>query len=138
MNVNRQNNCYSGRSGRPNVIITQTGCNAASALAASCCNAAPIPAASCCNAGPGPAASCCNEAPIPAASCCDDGTVGVIIVGGGNEPACNKETTLSGCPIAMAYVPWQDYGNIYSQPQALKNGTMFRELDLDFAGRRCN
>ena len=52
--------------------------------------------------------------------------------------ACNKETTWKDCPIAMAYVPWQDYGNIYTQPQALQNGTMFAELNLDFAGRRCN
>ena len=51
---------------------------------------------------------------------------------------CNKETVLSGLPIAMAYVPWQCYGNIYPMQQALRNGTMFRELDLEFAGRRCN
>ncbi|MBO5353571.1 MAG: spore coat associated protein CotJA [Lachnospiraceae bacterium] len=38
----------------------------------------------------------------------------------------------------MAYVPWQCYGNLYSLPQALKNGTLFRELDLEFAARRCN
>lgn len=138
MNVNRQNNCYSGRSGRSNVIITPTGCNATAALASSCCNAAPIPAASCCNAAPVPAASCCNAVLVQPAACCDDGAVGAIIIGGGAEAACNKETTLRDFPIAMAYVPWQDYGNIYGQSQALKNGTIFRELDLDFAGRRCN
>lgn len=63
---------------------------------------------------------------------------GAIIVGGCTDAACNKETILSGFPIAMAYVPWQDYGNIYAQPQALRNGTIFAELNLDFAGRRCN
>ena len=45
---------------------------------------------------------------------------------------------LSNLSLAMAYVPWQDYGNIYAQPQALRNGTIFAELNLDFAGRRCN
>jgi len=116
MNVNRQNNCYSGRSGRPNVVVNQ-----------GCCNAAPVQPA-----------SCCNVAPVQAASCCNDGAVGAIIVGGCNDVTCNKETTLRDFPIAMAYVPWQDYGNIYAQPQALRNGTMFAELNLDFAGRRCN
>lgn len=81
---------------------------------------------------------CCNAVPVQTASCCNDGAVGAIIVGGCSDAACNKETTLNNFPLAMAYVPWQDYGNIYAQPQALRNGTMFAELNLDFAGRRCN
>ena len=105
MNVNRQNNCYSGCSGRSNVVVNR---------------------------------GCCNSAPAQSASCCNNAVVGNIIVGGCAEAACNKETTLRDFPIAMAYVPWQDYGNIYAQPQALRNGTMFAELNLDFAGRRCN
>ncbi|MBQ8632342.1 MAG: spore coat associated protein CotJA [Lachnospiraceae bacterium] len=105
MNVNRQNNCYSGCSGRPNAVVNR---------------------------------GCCNVVPVQPASCCNNAVAGNIIVGGCAEAACNKETTLRDCPIAMAYVPWQDYGNIYAQPQALRNGTMFAELNLDFAGRRCN
>ena len=81
---------------------------------------------------------CCNASVQPVSGCCNDAVSGGIIVGGCAEAACNKETTLSGYPIAMAYVPWQDYGNIYPLQQALRNGTMFQELDLDFAGRRCN
>lgn len=82
---------------------------------------------------------CCNTVPVPAASCCSNTNVGNIIVGSGfPDAACNKETAMNGFPIAMAYVPWQDYGNIYAQPQALRNGTLFAELNLDFAGRRCN
>ena len=69
--------------------------------------------------------------------CCSDVISGGIIIGSGSQD-CNKETVLSGLPIAMAYVPWQSYGNIYPLQQALRNGTMFRELDLEFAGRRCN
>ena len=105
MNVNRQNNCYSGHSGRPSTVVNR---------------------------------GCCNAVPVQTASCCNNAVAGNIIVGGCAEAACNKETTLRDCPIAMAYVPWQDYGNIYAQPQALRNGTMFAELNLDFAGRRCN
>ena len=84
------------------------------------------------------ASQCCNTVPVQTTGCCNDTVVGNIIVGGCADADCNKETTLSGCPIAMAYVPWQSYGNIYPLQQAMKNGTMFRELDLDFAGRRCN
>jgi len=106
MNVNRQNNCYSGRQAvRPVNVI---------------------------------GSSCCNAVPAQQTVCCNDTVAGGIIVGGCAEAACNKETTLSGYPIAMAYVPWQDYGNIYPLQQALRNGTMFQELNLDFAGRRCN
>ena len=74
--------------------------------------------------------NCCN-APVQPVS-------GGIILGGCDDAGCNKETTLSGCPIAMAYVPWQSYDSIYPLQQAIQRGTMFRELDLDFAGRRCN
>jgi hypothetical protein len=107
MNVNRQNNCYSGRQGvRPvNVIGASQGC---------------------------------NVTPVQGGGCCGDTVIGNIIFGGCADADCNKETTLSGCPIAMAYVPWQSYGNIYPLQQAIQRGTMFRELDLDFAGRRCN
>ena len=80
---------------------------------------------------------CCNAVPVRPVGCCNDATVGAVIVGGCAD-ACNKETTLRDWPIAMAYVPWQSYGNLYAQPQALRNGTAFAELNLDFAGRRCN
>ena len=108
MNVNRQNNCCSGRQAvRPVNVIG--------------------------------ASNCCNPVPVQSIACCDNNVVsGGIIAGGCAEAGCNKETTLSGCPIAMAYVPWQSYGNIYPLPQAIRNGTMFQELNLDFAGRRCN
>lgn len=69
--------------------------------------------------------------------CCSDATVGGIIIGSGVQ-GCDKENVLRGLPIAMAYVPWQCYGNVYPLTQALHNGTIFRELDLEFAGRRCN
>jgi len=81
---------------------------------------------------------CNNAVPVPASSCCNNAVAGGIIVGGCADAGCDKETVLRDCPIAMAYVPWQTYGNIYPMPQALRNGTLFQELNLDFAGRRCN
>ncbi len=107
MNVNRQNNCCSGRqSVRPVNVIGVSPCG--------------------------------NAVPVQATGCCNDTVVGNVILGNCADVGCNKETTLSNYPIAMAYVPWQSYGNIYPLQQAMRNGTMFRELDLDFAGRRCN
>ena len=107
MNVNRQNNCCSGRqSVRPVNVIGVSPCG--------------------------------NAVPVQATGCCNDTVVGNVILGNYADAGCNKETTLSNYPIAMAYVPWQSYGNIYPLQQAMRNGTMFRELDLDFAGRRCN
>ncbi len=85
------------------------------------------------------AAQNCNI--INTASCCETcgaGNVGGIIIGQQCGDACNRETVLQGMPIAMAYVPWQRYDNIYPLSQALQNGTMFCELNLEFAGRRCN
>ena len=73
MNVNRQSNCCSGRSGKPNVIITPSGCNATPVPAVSGCNTTPQPVSSCCNAAP-----CCSAAPVSAASCCNDGAVGAV------------------------------------------------------------
>lgn len=40
-------------------------------------------------------------------------------------------------PIAMAYVPYQQWGETYSHQDALCRGTIFKELDLPFAGGDC-
>lgn len=50
-----------------------------------------------------------------------------------------KRDPLQGMPLAMAYVPWQDWKNVYCQEKALQRGTIFEELDLPFEGRGgCN
>lgn len=52
----------------------------------------------------------------------------------------NKMSEQSSCdnakdfPIAMAYVPWQTWGNLYEPCEALSQGTIFRELNLKFCG----
>lgn len=38
-------------------------------------------------------------------------------------------------PIAMAYVPWQEWQNVYDPKRALSRGTIFAELDLPFTGQ---
>ena len=79
----------------------------------------------------------CNVCDNVCDSCSDNNTtIGGVIFGSRN--ACNKETSLQGLALAMAYVPWQPYENLYPISQALRCGTLFRDLDFDFKGRRCN
>lgn len=37
--------------------------------------------------------------------------------------------------LAMAYVPWQEAGSMYSPLDALKRGTLFPELFKPFCGK---
>ena len=39
-------------------------------------------------------------------------------------------------PIAMAYVPWQNFHKVYEPEKALMVGTIFPELNKPFLGRR--
>ena len=43
---------------------------------------------------------------------------------------------LGQFPIAMAYVPWQRFGQTYDPCKALCAGTIFPELDKPFCGKR--
>ena len=50
-----------------------------------------------------------------------------------------KEDRLSGLPLAMAYVPWQRWRNVYDISKGFHRGTIFEELDKPFLGRGgCN
>lgn len=44
---------------------------------------------------------------------------------------------LDRLPLAMSYVPWQQWRNIYEPSKALWVGTIFQELDLPFCERSC-
>ncbi len=43
---------------------------------------------------------------------------------------------LRGMPIAMGYVPWQNFGCTYEPMEGLRAGTIFPELEKPFYGRR--
>ena len=51
---------------------------------------------------------------------------------------CGERYDMSSCQdfaLAMAYVPWQKWQNIYEPCRALKNGTIFEELNKPFSGK---
>ena len=43
---------------------------------------------------------------------------------------------LRGMPIAMGYVPWQNFGCTYEPMEGFQAGTIFPELDKPFYGRK--
>lgn len=47
----------------------------------------------------------------------------------------NYRSSFNDMPIAMAYVPWQRFRNLYEPDRALQIGTIFAELDKPFTGR---
>lgn len=50
---------------------------------------------------------------------------------------CSRERDmLYGVPLAMGYVPWQNFECTYEPAQALQAGTIFPELDKPFYGKR--
>lgn len=54
-------------------------------------------------------------------------------------PACPNDYSPDMGPefvIAMAYVPWQQFGPLYDAQKGLMAGTLFPELDKPFLGRR--
>ena len=53
------------------------------------------------------------------------------------KPDDNKfgKIPLDRLPLTMAYVPMQKFGEVYSENDALKRGTLFPELDKPFYGR---
>ena len=44
-------------------------------------------------------------------------------------------TPLDRLPLAMGYVPMQKWQQLYAPEEALKRGTLFKELDLPFLGK---
>ncbi len=56
-----------------------------------------------------------------------------------NFCGCRRDDELGHMPIAMAYVPWQTWGNVYETCKGFSKGTIFKELDKPFLGRGgCN
>jgi hypothetical protein len=52
-------------------------------------------------------------------------------------PVSGFDTRLLGSlPLAMAYVPMQQWKSAYPPSEALMNGTLFPDLNLPFEGRK--
>lgn len=51
-----------------------------------------------------------------------------------NICGCFDEMPLKELPLAMCYVPMQQWRNIYPLDKALERATIFAELDLPFKG----
>jgi hypothetical protein len=50
----------------------------------------------------------------------------------------SHENNIDKFPVAMAYVPWQRFDNMYDDlEKAYCTGTIFPELNKPFTGRRC-
>ena len=47
-----------------------------------------------------------------------------------------SRAALQSMPLAMAYVPWQYWGQLYEPEKALQCGTIFPELNNPFLGKR--
>lgn len=52
-----------------------------------------------------------------------------------HESECCMYDSLNNLPIAMAYVPWQEFKDLYPAEKALCRGTIFEELDKPFLGK---
>lgn len=56
-----------------------------------------------------------------------------------NNGSCNNYANggsfaLRGYPLASVYAPYQEFRGLYDRETALKQGTIFSELDLPFMG----
>ena len=47
---------------------------------------------------------------------------------------CCAYDVLKGVPVAMAYIPWQTFKDLYTAEKAFSRGTIFEELDKPFMG----
>lgn len=52
------------------------------------------------------------------------------------EPEGMNELSNQPLSLAMAYVPYQQFRDLYEPEEALNAGTLFRELDKPFYGSR--
>ena len=53
-----------------------------------------------------------------------------------STPCYDRGDPLENMTIAMAYVPWQQWRQIYEPAKGFHRGTIFKELDKPFVGKR--
>lgn len=52
-----------------------------------------------------------------------------------NQMSMVKRDTMDDISLAMAYVPWQKWRNLYETEKGFHCGTIFQELNLPFLGK---
>nr|WP_243426950.1 spore coat associated protein CotJA [Mediterraneibacter glycyrrhizinilyticus] len=52
-----------------------------------------------------------------------------------SEDCSRSNDFLKGTALAMAYVPWQQWQNIYEICRGFEQGTIFEDLDKPFTGK---
>ena len=55
---------------------------------------------------------------------------------GGYAPTLGGADAVKGRPLAMVYAEKQGFSELYDVKEALKRGTMFKQLDLPFRGSK--
>jgi len=55
----------------------------------------------------------------------------------GNRCRVHGEDQLAGLPLAMAYVPMQEWRNLFDLENGFDEGTLFKELDFPFYPTSC-
>ena len=55
---------------------------------------------------------------------------------GGNNGGAVGIDCLRGMSLAMVYSPCQEFEDLYDHTEGLRRGTIFRQLDKPFTGRR--
>lgn len=57
---------------------------------------------------------------------------------GCNMDSCNQATApVDSMMVAMAYVPWQQWGDTFDYEKSLMYGTIFEDLNKPWMGRAC-
>lgn len=76
--------------------------------------------------------------------CTTNNTTGVVRESRNNacpRTVCTTVPVTEGCvdtyPVAMAYVPMQQWRELYDPASAISRGTIFRELDLEWYPTNC-
>lgn len=63
-----------------------------------------------------------------------EASLGSVNMNDNSGGSCQPSRFPQNTPLAMAYVPFQQWGETYDDDKALSRGTLFPELDLPFLG----
>lgn len=69
--------------------------------------------------------------------CAGSGNTGRKSACASNRCRIHGEDKLAGLPLAMAYIPMQEWRNLYDLESGFGQGTLFKELDFPFYPTSC-